>query len=53
MIFSASLLGSDDFVLFVSLDGNGAYSLMFCAIFQFCAIVKFATLDGNPASVSH
>ncbi len=37
MIFSASLSGSDDFVLFDSLDGNGAYSQMFYAIFQFYA----------------
>ncbi len=38
--FSAGLSGSDNFVL---LDGNGAYSQMFYAIFQFCAQVKFAT----------
>ncbi len=35
VIFSASLLGSDNFVLFISLDGNGAHSQMFYAIFQF------------------
>ncbi len=40
VIFSASLPGSDNFVLFDSLDGNGACSQMFYAIFQFC---------GNPA----
>ncbi len=51
VIFSASLSGSDDFVLFDSPDGNGAYSQMFYAIFQFCAQVKFATLDGKPANV--
>ncbi len=34
MIFRASLSGSDDFVLFDSLDGNSVYSLMFYAIFQ-------------------
>ncbi len=44
-LFSASLPGSDDFVLFDSSDGNGARLQMFYAIFQ----VKFATLDGNPA----
>ncbi len=47
----ASLPWSDDFLLFDSLDGNGAYSQMFYAIFQFCAQVKFATLDGNPATI--
>ncbi len=51
VIYSASLSRSDDFVLFDSLDGNGSYSQMFYAIFQFCAQVKFATLDGNPAIV--
>ncbi len=40
---------SGDFVLFDSLDGNIACSQMFYAIFQFCALVKFAPLDGNPA----
>ncbi len=44
-LFSASLPGSDDFVLFDSSDGNGDRLQMFYAIFQ----VKFATLDGNPA----
>ncbi len=52
MIFSAFLSGSDDFFLFDSSDGNGAYSQMFYALFQFCAQVKFATLDGNPANVN-
>ncbi len=32
VIFSASLSGSDDFVLFDSLDGNSAYLQMFYAI---------------------
>ncbi len=32
------LPGSDDFVFFDSLDGNGAYSQMFYAIFQFLHI---------------
>ncbi len=50
MIFSGSLSGRD-FVLFDSLDGNDAYSQMFYVIFQFCAQVKFAALDGNPASI--
>ncbi len=50
VIFSASLSGSDQFVLFDSLDGNGAYSQMFYAIFQFGAQVKFVTLDGNPVT---
>ncbi len=50
VIFSASLSGSDDFVLFDSLDGNDAYSQMFYVILQFCAQVKFATLDGNQAN---
>ncbi len=45
----ASLSGSDDFVLFDLLDGNDAYSQMFYVILQFCAQVKFATLDGNQA----
>ncbi len=49
MIFSASLSGSDDFVLFDSLDGNVLQ--MFYAIFQFCAQVKFESLDGNVATV--
>ncbi len=49
MIYSASLSESDDFVLFDSLDGNGAYSQMFYAIFQ----VKFTTLDGNLAIETH
>ncbi len=47
-MYSASLSESDDFVLFDSLDGNGACSQMFYAIFQFCAQVTFTTLDGNP-----
>ncbi len=34
---ATALPGSDDFVLFDSLDGNGACSQMFYAIFQFCA----------------
>ncbi len=43
---------SADFVLFDSMDGNGAYSQMFYAIFQFCTEVKYTALDGNPATVS-
>ncbi len=43
MIFRASLSGSDDFVVFDSSDGNDTY--LNC-------LVKFTTLDGNPASVS-
>ncbi len=50
LIFSACLSGSDDFVFFDSLDGNGAYLQMFYATLEFCAQVKFATLDGNPAT---
>ncbi len=50
LIFSASLAGSDDFVLFDSLDGNGAYSQMFYATLEFCAQVKCANLVGNPAT---
>ncbi len=34
VIFSASYSESDDFVLFDSLDGNGAYLQMFYAIFN-------------------
>ncbi len=45
MIFSAGLSGSDDFVLFDSLDGNSAYWQMFYVIFQFYAYVKFATTE--------
>ncbi len=36
-IFSASLSGSGNFVLFDSLDGKRFYSQMFCVIFQCCA----------------
>ncbi len=43
--FSAGLSGSDDFVLFDSLDGNSAYWQMFYVIFQFYAYVKFATTE--------
>ncbi len=42
MIFSASLPGRDDAVLFDSLDGNGA-------IFYFCALLNFESLNGNIA----
>ncbi len=54
VIFSASLSGSDDFVLFDSLDGNCAYSQMFYAISQFYAYVKFATAEdwSNDAEIS-
>jgi len=52
-IFCASIPGSDDFVLLNTWDGNGAlFSNVLCNI-QFCAKVKFATLDGNIASVNH
>ncbi len=34
-----------------SLDANGAYSQMLHIMFQLCAQVKSATLDGNPATV--
>ncbi len=36
-IFSASLSGSGNFVLFDSLDGTGVYSQMIYVIFQCCA----------------
>ncbi len=41
-IFSASLSGSDDFVLFdlETVDGNCAYLQMFYATLQFCVQVK-------------
>ncbi len=40
VIFSASLSGSDDFVLFDLSDGNCAYLQMFYATLQFCVQVK-------------
>ncbi len=40
MIFSASLPGSDNFVLFDSLDGNGACSQMF---------MRYSNFAENPA----
>ncbi len=50
VIFSDSFLGSGDFVLLDSFNGNCAYSQMFYAIFQFCAQLKFETMHDNPAT---
>ncbi len=45
------VLVDQEVTILFSWIGNGAYSQMFYAIFQFCAQVKFATFDGNPAIV--
>ncbi len=49
MIFSASSPGSDDFVLFDSLDGNGAlFTNVLCDIPVLRSLIK-KYLDGNIA----
>ncbi len=48
MIFSASLSGSDYFVFFDTLDGNGALSHVLCNIPVLrIGLIKFDSLDGN------
>ncbi len=48
VIFSASLSGSDYFVFFDTLDGNGALSHVLCNIPVLrIGLIKFDSLDGN------
>ncbi len=47
--YSASLLESDDFVLFDSLDGNGAYSEMFYAIIPILCWSKICNFGWKPS----
>ncbi len=49
-MYSGSLSGSDDLVLFDSLDGKVLFSKCFMRYFNFVQ-VQFTTLNGNPAIV--
>lgn len=53
LIFSCSLSGRDDFVLFGSLDGNGGIHKFFMRYSNFALNLNSQTLDGNPADGSY